>query len=148
MVVSADCGRGSAGCRIALTATYTATARITCEDLIKANICSPSRIPSAFTLSLVTVATSLRPPANCNSTSAFTAPSRQATTVPLSALRALVRTPGGASTTNEDLINAIALPDQDDPASFGPLGVGRISFGPFLQAALAGRAKELLARWG
>lgn len=45
-------------------------------------------------------------------------------------------------------INAIALPDQDDPASFGPLGVGRISFGPFLQAALAGRAKELLARWG
>ena len=45
-------------------------------------------------------------------------------------------------------INAIALPDQDDPASFGPLGVGRISFGPFLQAALAGRARELLARWG
>lgn len=45
-------------------------------------------------------------------------------------------------------INAIALPDQDDPSSFGPLGVGRISFGPFLQAALAGRAKELLARWG
>lgn len=45
-------------------------------------------------------------------------------------------------------INAIALPDQDDPASFGPLGVGRISFGPFLQAALAGHAKELLARWG
>ena len=45
-------------------------------------------------------------------------------------------------------VNAIALPDQDDPASFGPLGVGRISFGPFLQAALAGRAKELLARWG
>jgi 2-methylisocitrate lyase-like PEP mutase family enzyme len=45
-------------------------------------------------------------------------------------------------------INAIALPDQDDPASFGPLGVARISFGPFLQAALAGRAKELLGRWG
>lgn len=44
-------------------------------------------------------------------------------------------------------VNAIALPDQDDPASFGPLGVGRISFGPFLQAALSGRAKELLARW-
>jgi 2-methylisocitrate lyase-like PEP mutase family enzyme len=44
-------------------------------------------------------------------------------------------------------INAIALPDQDDPASFGPLGVGRISFGPYLQAALAGRARELLARW-
>lgn len=45
-------------------------------------------------------------------------------------------------------VNAIALPDQDDPSSFGPLGVARISFGPFLQAALATRAKELLARWG
>jgi 2-methylisocitrate lyase-like PEP mutase family enzyme len=45
-------------------------------------------------------------------------------------------------------INAIALPDQNDPASFGPLGVARISFGPFLQFALAARAKELLARWG
>jgi 2-methylisocitrate lyase-like PEP mutase family enzyme len=45
-------------------------------------------------------------------------------------------------------VNAIALPDQDDPASFGPLGVGRISFGPFLQSALAQRAKEILARWG
>jgi 2-methylisocitrate lyase-like PEP mutase family enzyme len=44
-------------------------------------------------------------------------------------------------------INAIALPDQDDPASFGPLGVGRISFGPFFQYALAAHAKELLARW-
>jgi 2-methylisocitrate lyase-like PEP mutase family enzyme len=44
-------------------------------------------------------------------------------------------------------INAIAFPDQDDPASFGPLGVGRISFGPFLQGALSGRAKEILARW-
>ena len=44
-------------------------------------------------------------------------------------------------------INAIALPDQDDPASFGPLGVARISFGPFLQFALAARAKELLGRW-
>ncbi len=44
-------------------------------------------------------------------------------------------------------INAIALPDQDDPSSFGPLGVGRISFGPFFQIALAARANELLARW-
>ena len=44
-------------------------------------------------------------------------------------------------------VNAIALPDQDDPASFGPLGVGRISFGPFLQFALSARAKEILARW-
>lgn len=45
-------------------------------------------------------------------------------------------------------VNAIALPDQDDPASFGPLGVGRISFGPFFQFALAARAKEILDRWG
>lgn len=45
-------------------------------------------------------------------------------------------------------VNAIALPDQDGPATFGPLGVARISFGPFFQAALAARAKELLARWG
>src|ERR1700739_1152551 len=45
-------------------------------------------------------------------------------------------------------INAIALPDRDDPASFGSLGVARISFGPFLQAALAARAQELLDRWG
>ncbi len=44
-------------------------------------------------------------------------------------------------------INVIALPDQDDPASFGPLGVGRISFGPFFQAALAARGKEILSRW-
>jgi 2-methylisocitrate lyase-like PEP mutase family enzyme len=45
-------------------------------------------------------------------------------------------------------VNAIAVPDQDDPASFGALGVGRISFGPYLQAALGIRAKEILARWG
>lgn len=44
-------------------------------------------------------------------------------------------------------VNAIGVPDQDDPASFGPLGVARVSFGPFLQAALAGRAKEILGRW-
>ena len=44
-------------------------------------------------------------------------------------------------------VNAIALPDQSDPASYGPLGVARISFGPFLQAALAGRTQEILARW-
>jgi 2-methylisocitrate lyase-like PEP mutase family enzyme len=44
-------------------------------------------------------------------------------------------------------INAIAIPDQDDPASFGPLGVGRISFGPFLQRALSARTEEILARW-
>ncbi|MET0701947.1 MAG: isocitrate lyase/phosphoenolpyruvate mutase family protein [Mycobacterium sp.] len=44
-------------------------------------------------------------------------------------------------------VNAIALPDQDDPASFGPLGVGRISFGPFLQRALSTRVNEILAPW-
>ncbi len=44
-------------------------------------------------------------------------------------------------------VNAIALPDQDDPASFGPLGVGRISFGPFLQRALSASAGEILQRW-
>lgn len=44
-------------------------------------------------------------------------------------------------------VNAIGLPDVDDPASFGPLGVARISFGPFLQAALAKRANELLGNW-
>jgi len=45
-------------------------------------------------------------------------------------------------------VNVIGLPDRDDPASFGPLGVARISFGPFLQGALTERAKEILARWG
>lgn len=44
-------------------------------------------------------------------------------------------------------VNAIALPDTDDPASFGPLGVARISFGPFWQAALSARSREILARW-
>lgn len=44
-------------------------------------------------------------------------------------------------------VNAIAKPDLADPASYGPLGVARISFGPFLQAALSARAGELLARW-
>lgn len=44
-------------------------------------------------------------------------------------------------------INAIALPDVDDPASFGPLGIGRISFGPFWQRALSARSEEILARW-
>ncbi|MBV8929244.1 MAG: isocitrate lyase/phosphoenolpyruvate mutase family protein [Mycobacteriaceae bacterium] len=44
-------------------------------------------------------------------------------------------------------VNAIALPDVADPAWYGPLGVARISFGPFLQSALAGRAREILQRW-
>jgi 2-methylisocitrate lyase-like PEP mutase family enzyme len=44
-------------------------------------------------------------------------------------------------------VNAIAIPESDDPASFGPLGVGRISFGPFWQRALTVRANEILDRW-
>lgn len=44
-------------------------------------------------------------------------------------------------------VNAISLPEQDDPSSFGPLGVARISFGPFLQRALSAKAEEILARW-
>jgi 2-methylisocitrate lyase-like PEP mutase family enzyme len=44
-------------------------------------------------------------------------------------------------------VNAIGIPDQDDPASFGPLGVARISFGPFLQFALAKHATQLIERW-
>jgi 2-methylisocitrate lyase-like PEP mutase family enzyme len=44
-------------------------------------------------------------------------------------------------------VNAIGLPEQDDPASFGPLGVARVSFGPFLQAALGAHAATLLGRW-
>ncbi|MEH3141019.1 MAG: isocitrate lyase/phosphoenolpyruvate mutase family protein [Mycobacterium kyogaense] len=44
-------------------------------------------------------------------------------------------------------VNAIGAPDEADPASYGPLGVARISFGPFWQAALAERSKEILARW-
>ena len=44
-------------------------------------------------------------------------------------------------------VNAIALPGQDDPAGFAPLGVGRISFGPFLQFTLTERIKELIAGW-
>ncbi|MCX2931924.1 isocitrate lyase/phosphoenolpyruvate mutase family protein [Mycobacterium sp. CVI_P3] len=44
-------------------------------------------------------------------------------------------------------INAIAVPESDDPESFGPLGVARISFGPFWQFALAVRAREILDRW-
>jgi len=45
-------------------------------------------------------------------------------------------------------VNAIAHPDQDDPASFGPLGVGRISFGPYFQRALSVKAREFLDGWG
>lgn len=44
-------------------------------------------------------------------------------------------------------INAVAAPEQADPASLGPLGVARVSFGPFFQWALAEHAKEMLSRW-
>jgi 2-methylisocitrate lyase-like PEP mutase family enzyme len=44
-------------------------------------------------------------------------------------------------------VNAIAQPDIADPASYGALGVARISFGPFLQSALAKQAREILQRW-
>ncbi|MDX1885775.1 isocitrate lyase/phosphoenolpyruvate mutase family protein [Mycolicibacterium sp. 120270] len=44
-------------------------------------------------------------------------------------------------------VNAVAFPDTSDPAAFAPLGVARISFGPFLQFALTARVNELLARW-
>lgn len=44
-------------------------------------------------------------------------------------------------------VNAIALPETSDPAWFGPLGVARISFGPYWQAALSARSREILQRW-
>ncbi|BBX12369.1 PEP phosphonomutase and related enzymes [Mycobacterium novum] len=44
-------------------------------------------------------------------------------------------------------VNALAAPDQDDPASFGPLGIGRISFGPLLQVSLGKHAGGILGRW-
>ncbi|MCF6386674.1 isocitrate lyase/phosphoenolpyruvate mutase family protein [Mycobacterium sp. MBM] len=44
-------------------------------------------------------------------------------------------------------INAIALPGKDDPSSFAPLGVGRISFGPFLQGALTEHITALVTPW-
>lgn len=44
-------------------------------------------------------------------------------------------------------VNALAAPDSDDPASFGQLGIARVSFGPLLQAALAKYTGEILARW-
>jgi 2-methylisocitrate lyase-like PEP mutase family enzyme len=44
-------------------------------------------------------------------------------------------------------INAVAAPEQVDPASLGPLGVARVSFGPFFQWALSEYAKQILQRW-
>lgn len=44
-------------------------------------------------------------------------------------------------------INAIAKPTDGDLKHFASLGVGRISFGPLLQGALADEAGKILARW-
>lgn len=44
-------------------------------------------------------------------------------------------------------VNALAAPDSDDPASFGQLGIARVSFGPLLQVALAKYTGEILTRW-
>ncbi|MFF0817334.1 isocitrate lyase/phosphoenolpyruvate mutase family protein [Rhodococcus sp. NPDC003318] len=44
-------------------------------------------------------------------------------------------------------VNAIAEPASGERANYAALGVGRVSFGPLLQAALAVRANEILARW-
>lgn len=44
-------------------------------------------------------------------------------------------------------VNAIGEPVGDSLSHLAELGVGRISFGPLWQAALAQRSKELLARW-
>lgn len=44
-------------------------------------------------------------------------------------------------------VNALAAPEQDDPASFAEFGVGRVSFGPLLQVALGKQAGEILGRW-
>ncbi|MFC4125747.1 isocitrate lyase/PEP mutase family protein [Nocardia rhizosphaerae] len=44
-------------------------------------------------------------------------------------------------------VNAIGLPDTPAKEHFAALGVARISFGPFLQAALGAEANTLLAGW-
>ncbi|EME18268.1 isocitrate lyase/PEP mutase family protein [Rhodococcus triatomae] len=44
-------------------------------------------------------------------------------------------------------VNAIADPASGDRGHLASLGVGRVSFGPLLQANLAARAAELLATW-
>lgn len=44
-------------------------------------------------------------------------------------------------------LNALARPDRDDLATLAGLGVGRISFGPMWQRALADRAVDMLAAW-
>lgn len=44
-------------------------------------------------------------------------------------------------------VNAIGIPGTSDKAELAAQGVARISFGPYLQFALAEEAKRLLARW-
>nr|WP_067677352.1 isocitrate lyase/phosphoenolpyruvate mutase family protein [Nocardia miyunensis] len=44
-------------------------------------------------------------------------------------------------------VNAISTPDQNDRAYFAEAGAARVSFGPFLQAALATETNRLLQRW-
>ncbi|MGV9819543.1 isocitrate lyase/PEP mutase family protein [Nocardia xishanensis] len=44
-------------------------------------------------------------------------------------------------------VNAIGLPDKSDRAELAAQGVARISFGPYLQFALATEANRLLERW-
>ncbi len=44
-------------------------------------------------------------------------------------------------------LNAVARPDADDLGRLSALGVGRISFGPFLQQAMAVAGNDLLADW-
>jgi 2-methylisocitrate lyase-like PEP mutase family enzyme len=44
-------------------------------------------------------------------------------------------------------VSVATRPDQDDRAALAELGVGRISFGPFWQAALTVRSQEILQRW-
>ncbi|WP_282784067.1 MULTISPECIES: isocitrate lyase/phosphoenolpyruvate mutase family protein [unclassified Nocardia] len=44
-------------------------------------------------------------------------------------------------------VNAIAMPESGEPAAFAKAGAARVSFGPFLQRALAAEAGRLLERW-
>lgn len=44
-------------------------------------------------------------------------------------------------------VSVTVPPDTADRAALAALGVGRITFGPFLQWALGARANEILARW-
>lgn len=44
-------------------------------------------------------------------------------------------------------LNALARPDVEDLVTLTALGVGRISFGPMLQRAMAAQAADLIAPW-